>query len=107
MVSFCLFYILSFFIIIFNLHTFTDRFVFGLKAAQGVHAVEARMSGLHQSIKDKEAEHIKTLKDNEAIHAKTLKDKEAEHAKTLQDVMTTAATIMGKWRSSFMRLSTK
>ncbi len=54
------------------------------------------MSGLHQSIKDQEVEHIKTLKDNEAIHAKTLKDKEAEHAKTLQDVMTTAADNYGK-----------
>uniref|UniRef100_A0A2N9GDY8 Uncharacterized protein n=1 Tax=Fagus sylvatica TaxID=28930 RepID=A0A2N9GDY8_FAGSY len=40
----------------------------------GVHAVEARISGLHQSIKDKEA----------------------EHEKTLQDVMTTAADNYGK-----------
>ena len=47
---------------------------FGLKAAQGVHAVEARISGLHQSIKDKEA----------------------KHEKTLQDVMTTAADNYGK-----------
>uniref|UniRef100_A0A2N9HPY3 Uncharacterized protein n=1 Tax=Fagus sylvatica TaxID=28930 RepID=A0A2N9HPY3_FAGSY len=32
-------------------------------ATQGVHAVEARISGLHQSMKDKEAEHQKTLSD--------------------------------------------
>uniref|UniRef100_A0A2N9GL21 Uncharacterized protein n=1 Tax=Fagus sylvatica TaxID=28930 RepID=A0A2N9GL21_FAGSY len=51
----------------------------------GVHAVEARISGLHQSIKDKEAE-----------HEKTLQDKEAEHEKTLQDVMTAAADNYGK-----------
>ena len=61
MVSFCSFYISvsfhSFLIFIFLL----TGLCFDLKAAQGVHAVEARISGLHQSIKDKEAEHAKTL----------------------------------------------
>jgi hypothetical protein len=47
--------------------------------------VAARISGLHQSIKDKEAE-----------HEKTLRDKVDEHEKTLQDVMTAAADNYGK-----------
>jgi phosphopantetheine adenylyltransferase len=57
----------------------TDSFAFCLKAAQGVHAAEARISGLHQ----------------------TMKDKEAEHEKTLSDVMGNAADNYGNWRSSF------
>uniref|UniRef100_A0A2N9J6K9 Uncharacterized protein n=1 Tax=Fagus sylvatica TaxID=28930 RepID=A0A2N9J6K9_FAGSY len=32
-------------------------------AAQGVHAAEARIAGLHQTMKDKEAEHERTLSD--------------------------------------------
>jgi hypothetical protein len=38
-------------------------FTFCFKAAQGVHAAEARIAGLHQTIKDKEAEHERTLSD--------------------------------------------
>jgi myosin heavy subunit len=55
------------------------------KAAQGVHAVEERISGLHQNIKDKEAE-----------HEKIMRDKQAEHEKTVQDVMAAAADNYGK-----------
>ncbi len=55
------------------------------KAAQGVHAVEERISGLHQNIKDKEAE-----------HEKIMRDKQAKHEKTVQDVMAVAADNYGK-----------
>jgi hypothetical protein len=39
----------------------TNPFVFGLKATQGVHAAEARISGLHQSLKEKQAEHERAM----------------------------------------------
>ena len=42
---------------------FTNPFAFCLKAAQDVHAAEARIFGLHQNLKDKEAEHEKALTD--------------------------------------------
>jgi hypothetical protein len=41
----------------------TDLFAFYLKAAQGVHAAEARISDLHQTIKDKDAEHKRVVSD--------------------------------------------
>ena len=41
----------------------TNQFAFCLKVAQGVHAAEAKISGLHQTLKDKEAEHEKAMTD--------------------------------------------
>ena len=41
----------------------TVSFLFYLKVAQGVHAEEARIAGLHQTMKDKEAEHERTVSD--------------------------------------------
>uniref|UniRef100_A0A2N9FES6 Uncharacterized protein n=1 Tax=Fagus sylvatica TaxID=28930 RepID=A0A2N9FES6_FAGSY len=56
-------------------------------AAQGVHAVEARVTGLHQAVKDKE-EQIVGLN-------QTMKEKDAEHEKVVSDVMATAAKNYG------------
>uniref|UniRef100_A0A2N9EIM2 Uncharacterized protein n=1 Tax=Fagus sylvatica TaxID=28930 RepID=A0A2N9EIM2_FAGSY len=41
----------------------TNPFAFCLKAAQGVHAAEAKISGLHQTLKDKQAELEKAMTD--------------------------------------------
>uniref|UniRef100_A0A2N9I9D7 Uncharacterized protein n=1 Tax=Fagus sylvatica TaxID=28930 RepID=A0A2N9I9D7_FAGSY len=57
-------------------------------AAQGVHAAEARVTGLHQAVKDKE-EQIVGLN-------QTMKEKDAEHEKVVSDVMATAAENYGK-----------
>ena len=66
MVSFIAFFFSFFFFLAFYLSLIfklTDPFAFYLKAAQGVHVAEARISGLHQTIKDKEAEHERTVSD--------------------------------------------
>ena len=63
MVSFLVFIIhLGFYLSL--IFMFTNSFAFfGFKVAQGINAVEARISSLHQSLKDKEAEHEKALTD--------------------------------------------
>ena len=58
------------------------------KAAQGVHATETRVAGLHQATKDKEERIVGLLQ--------TMKEKDAEHKKVVSDVMATAAENYGK-----------
>ena len=58
------------------------------KAAQGVHAAETRVAGLHQATKDKEERIVGLLQ--------TMKEKDAEHKKVVSDVMATAAENYGK-----------
>ena len=61
---------------------------FSLQAAQGVHAAETRIAGLHQATKDKEKRIVGLLQ--------TIKEKDAEHGKVVSDVMASAAENYGK-----------
>jgi uncharacterized protein YdbL (DUF1318 family) len=61
----------------------TDYLIFCFKAAQGVHAAETRVTGLHQAAKDKEERIVGLLQ--------TMKEKDAEHEKVVSDVMATVA----------------
>ena len=61
---------------------------FSLQAAQGVHAAETRIAGLHQATKDKEERIVGLLQ--------TIKEKDAEHGKVVSDVMASAAENYGK-----------
>ena len=61
----------------------TNLFMFCFKAAQGVHAAEARISGLHQAIKDKVAKHEKIVSDVMATAAKNYGDVEKQLHQTI------------------------
>ena len=60
----------------------TNSFAFCPKAAQGIHTAEARISGLHQHLKDKEAEHDKAMSDVLADVANSYGALEKKHFET-------------------------
>ena len=64
----------------------TKLFAFCLKAAQGVHAAEARISGLHQHLKDKEAEHTKAMSDVLADAMNNYGTLEKKHFETINQM---------------------
>ena len=73
----------------------TNLFAFCLKAAQGVHAAEARISGLHQNLKDKEAKHEKAMTDvlaNAANNYGTLEKQLFETTNLMKDAEEKART---------------
>ena len=72
-----------------------NPFVFCLKAAQGVHAAEARISGFHQHLKDKEAEHEKAMSNmlaNATNNYGTLEKKHFELTNLMKDAEEKART---------------